>query len=63
MNDEKEWHELRRKVMYSEDIDEEANHWKEIDRRLKLLEEIQKSFKNEKKYEERSSKKQGEDTI
>jgi len=40
MNNEKEWHELRRKVMYSEDIDEEANHWKEIDRRLKHREEI-----------------------
>jgi len=40
MNNEKEWHELRRKVMYSEDIDEEANHWKEIDRRLEIFDKI-----------------------
>ncbi len=44
MNNEKEWHELRRKVMHSSDIDEEAKHWKEIDRRLKSYDKMSKEI-------------------
>lgn len=44
MMNEKEWHELRRKVLYSEDIDEEANYWKEIDRSLKALDKIKEEM-------------------
>ena len=44
MNNEKEWHELRRKVMYSSDIDEEAKHWAEIDINLELLDAIRKNI-------------------
>jgi len=39
--------ELRKKVLYATDIDEEIDAWEEIDRRLILLDEIQRTFKIE----------------
>ena len=42
MNKEETWHNLRRKVMYAQDIDEESEAWDEIDKQLRILDEIRK---------------------
>ena len=35
MSEEENWSELRKKVIYAEDIDEEIEAWEEIDKKLK----------------------------
>ena len=42
MSDEKNWHELRKKVLYAENIDDEIDAWNEIERRLKEHKEFSK---------------------
>ena len=42
MSKEKEWHPLRRKVMYAEDFDAEIEAWNEIDVNLKLFDFVKK---------------------
>ena len=49
MKDE-QWHELRKKVMYANDIDEEIEAWEEIDRRLKQLDKIKEIQNDEDIY-------------
>jgi len=47
MSNEDNFTELRKKVLYANDIDDEIDAWEEIDRRLILLDEIQRTFKIE----------------